>query len=125
MAKTLHTTLNPAEHCYCQYENRRTQMLTTEMGGSFNGTKRHNIQTPQDIHVQIPAIAVDLRPQALLRKIIIFVSVAGHAIIPHHLTANHPVVIKSMKNRTQKRIKNRKPVILDPEVTPHTQQWSA
>jgi hypothetical protein len=95
------------------------------MEGSFNGTKRHNIQTPQDIHDRIPAIAVDLHPQAILRKIIVFVSVAGHAIIPHHLTANHPVVIKSMKNRTQKRIKNRKPVISDPEVTPHTQQWSA
>jgi hypothetical protein len=91
---------------------------------SSNGTNRPIIRTLQDTHDLTHAIEADPHLYIILRKITIFETEADHAKSRHHLITTQHVKNIDAKILTQKRTAINQPVILDPALTPRTQQLS-
>ena len=124
MARTLRIQLVLAGHSYYLFETSGKQKRIMQIEKNSNGTDRHNIRTLQDILDPTHAIVADLHLYINLRKITIFETEADHAKSRHHLITTQRVKNIDTKILTQKRTATSRPVILDPALTPRTQQLS-
>ena len=124
MARTLRIQLALAGHSYYLFETSGKQKHILQIEEISNGTDRHNIRTLQDILDPPHTIAADLHLYIILRKITIFETEADHAKSRHHLITTQRVKNIDTKILTQKRTATSQPVILDPALTPRTQQLS-
>jgi hypothetical protein len=125
MAQTPRIRPALVEHSYYLFVTPGKQKHITQTEDSSNGTNRPIIRTLQDIHDPTHATVADLHLYIILRKITIFETEADHAISRHHLITTQRVKNTDTKILTQKRTATSQPVILDPALTPRTQQLSA